>query len=229
MENFDEFIKERLLSLPPEIQKAFSETDIIGEIEKIRSKHGLMYDQSAVLESETMLVFLGLEKPGDLIKNIESNANVSKETATEIVDEIEKNILKQIKSKLVEVIEKEDAENPESKNQNVVIKENKDETLDREAILKEIEDPTPTFGVKKTEDLNIKKDNLPEIAPISAIQKYVAPIPQTKNIIEKKLSEPTHIAPKKVEISLKKIPQASNLSVSQTQKPAFDPYKEPIE
>ncbi len=216
MENFDEFIKQRLLSLPEEIQKAFAETDIVGEVEKIRVKNKLMYDQASVIESEVMLVFLGLERPDDLTKNISENANIPKEIVSEIVLDIEKNILKQIKSKLAETLEKEDAESSKKP----------EEVMDKEKILEEIENPKPLWNTidnkeKIIEDKNTTNDKLPEIAPTQTIQKYTPPV-STKNIVEKKLTEPTHIEPKKIEISLKKIPQEN------PQKNSGDPYREPI-
>jgi hypothetical protein len=226
MENFDEFIKQRLLSLPIEIQKAFNETDIVGEIEKIRVKFKLMYDQGSALESETKLVFLGLEKPDDLLKNIVENVNISKDIATQIVGEVEKNIFKQIKKKLIETLEQEEEESKK--------KENK-ETLDKDSILWEIENPKPTVQPiqptikteEKAKETPKIQSNIPEIAPTQVLQKYTAPT-GAKNLVEKKLSEPTHITPKEAEISLKKIPQILNNSVSQTQKPTVDPYKEAI-
>lgn len=222
MENFDEFIKQRILSLPLEIQKAFKETDIVGEIEKIRVKFKLMFDQGSVLETETKLVFLGLENPNDLLKNISNNANVSKEIASQIVNEIESNIFKQIKSKLIDTLKKEDEESQKK----VALEETKkEEKLDRDSILNEIENPTPTFTKAKTEEIK-PISHIPEIAPdmtlaktpIVEAPKYKMPT-QTKSIIEQKLSEPTHTTPKETEIFLKKIPH----------KNPSDPYKEPID
>jgi hypothetical protein len=99
------------------------------------------------------------------------------------------------------------------------------EDLDRDSILNEIENPTPTFKPSIIEKKPEIKDNLPEIAPANVLQKYTAPI-TSKNIVERKLSEPTHTTPKETEISLKKIPQKT--TITPAQKPAFDPYKETI-
>jgi hypothetical protein len=101
----------------------------------------------------------------------------------------------------------------------------KEEELDRDSILNEIENPTPTFAKTKTEETK-PQSHIPEIAPnmtlaktpIVEALKYTVP-PQTKSIIEQKLSEPTHVSPKETEIFLKKIPPKSS----------SDPYKEPIE
>jgi len=220
MENFTEFIKERLLSLPPEIQKAFGETDIVGEIEKIRVKFGLMYDQASVLESETMIVFLGLEEPKYLLRNIVQNAKISTEIASQIVEEIEKNILKQIKSRLVEILEEEDVESKKKEEKESLIFDTKD------SILQEIENPTPIF--KPVTEKIQAKNILPEIAPTQTLTEYTPPILPKKSIIEQKLTEPTRIPPKEIELSIRKIPQTQITPETLQKKYTIDPYKEPI-
>ena len=225
MENFDEFIKQRLFSLPQEIQKAFSETDIVGEIEKIRVKFKLMYDQASVLESETMLIFLGLEEPKYLLRNIVKNAKIPTDIAGQIVDEIEKNILKQIKSRLIEIMEQEDEENKKNEES----KENS--PLDKDSILAEIENPVPTFQTKSAiTPVNTEKipENLPTIKVYQTIENYTPPSMPVKSIVERKLSEPTRIPPKEIEVSLKKIPDTPTQIISTVQKYTADPYKEPI-
>lgn len=201
-------IKDQLASLPQKVRDIIASTDITGEIIKLKEKYHLMLDQISTLEIETMLVMIGLEPAEDFVDNLQSNLKIDEEKAINIANDVNDLIFKEIRHAMME----QDT------------KENK-ETLDKDSILWEIENPKPTAqpiqpAVKmeeKPKEAPKIQSNIPEIAPIQTLQKYTAPI-GTKNLIEKKLSEPNHIAPKETEISLTKLPQ----------KTSIDPYKEAI-
>ena len=202
-------IETQVASLPKKVRDVITNTDISAETAKLKGKHGLMFDQLAKLELETMLVMIGLEPAENFVDNLVSGLKINEEKASAIANDINNSIFRKIKEALMTPAEEVNTE----------------EYLDKASILKEIENPTPTYTTNKIIE---SKTNLPEIPPTMTMQAYTAPM-QTKNIVEQKLSEPTHIAPKEIEISLKKIPQLQTSGVSQNAKPQVDPYKEPLD
>jgi hypothetical protein len=204
-------IQNQLNTLPKKVRDIISTIDTTGEIVKMKEKHNLMLDQISSLELETVLTMIGLEPAENFVSNLKETLEVDEEKANAIAFDINELIFDKIRKAMME------GDTSEEKGVG--------DDLDRDSILNEIENPTPTFRPSTIEKKPKIKDNLPEIAPLNVLQKYTAPI-TTKNIIERKLSEPTHTAPKETEISLKKIPQKN--SMEPTQKPAFDPYKETI-
>ena len=240
MNTLDTEISNQLLSLPPEIQKAFSETDISGEVEKIRVKFRLGYDQATCIQTETLIAFLGLDDPKNLTKNISVNARIPSNIAADIVADIDAKILKGVKTKIIELLEKEAKEEEDSDVTDETILQTKDE------ILKEIEDPepAPTYTanpvlevVKKAEELALKREATPETpttsivtTPITTIETKapdtLLPIVEpTRDIVAIKLSEPTRIPPQQTTIPT---PTPQAVTPLPTQKNIVDPYKEPI-
>lgn len=202
-------IQDQLDSLPKKVREVITSINISNEIAKLKTKHRLMLDQVSTLEIETMLVMIGLEPADDFINNIKSNLGVDDDRAISIATDINELIFEKIRKAMMSLDESE-------------------EKLDRESILNEIENPTPTFPITKTEAPPQTPNSIPEIAPTQVIQKY-AQVEPIKSVVEKKLSEPTHTTPKETEVFLKKIPPTTNTSISSSQKRPFDPYKEPIE
>ncbi|MEI7513459.1 MAG: hypothetical protein WCJ74_02455 [bacterium] len=202
-------IKDQIASLPEKVRDIIASTDITGEIIKLKEKYHLMLDQISTLEIETMLVMIGLEPAEDFVDNLQANLKIDEEKAVNIANDINELIFKEIRHAMMEQDTGEE----------------KKETLNKDSILWEIENPTPTNQTikpavkieEKPEEATKIQSNIPEIAPTQVLQKYTAPI-ATKNIVEQKLTEPTHIAPKEIEVSLTKLPQ----------KTPIDPYKEAI-
>jgi hypothetical protein len=195
-------IQEQIDSLPKKVREVIASIDITNEVANLRTKHFLMLDQVSTLELETILAMIGLEPTENFVENIKDNLKISEEKAILIANDINESIFNKIRQVMMSTGEE---------------KMEDDNNLDRESILKEIENPTPTFPTIKIEQVPKIQSNIPEIAPIQTIQKY-ARVEPIKSIIEKKLSEPTHTEPKQTEIFLKKIPQKNSV----------DPYKEAI-
>lgn len=204
-------IQTQLDSLPKKVREIIASIDITNEIANLRSKHHLMLDQIATLELETMLVMIGLEPADNFVKNLESSLKIDESKAVLIANDLNELIFQKIRHAMMEEIGDQKSEGD----------------LDKDKILAEIENPTPTFPKAEIVANSTPKTILPEIAPSQTIQKYTVPT-QTQNIVEQKLTKPTHIEPKETEISLKKIPQTTKTSISE-KKPAFDPYKEPLD
>ena len=213
----EQLIEEHLASLPSEIRKVLAETDIVNEIMSVKDKYHLMLDQVTSLELDTRLTILGIYDPEDFVRNIKSHAKLNDDIATSVANDIENSIFKKIKEALI----KETADEYE------ILEEN----LDKDSILAEIENPVPTFQPKSTiTPVNTEKipENFPAIKTSQTIENYIPPSMPVKSIVERKLSEPTRIPPKEIEVSLKKLPETPAQTLPSTQKYSFDPYKEPI-
>ncbi len=194
-------IKDQIASLPERVRAIIASTDITGEIIKIKEKHHLMLDQISTLEIETMMVMIGLEPAEDFVDNLQENLKIDEKKAIDIANDVNESIFKEIRHAMMEQDTEEEGE------------EDGKETLNKDSILWEIENPTPiSQTIKpfiKVEDAVKTQSNIPEIAPSQTLQKYTAPI-SAKNIVERKLTEATHIEPKEIEISLTKLPQKSS-------------------
>ena len=70
MADIEQIIKEQLTKLPDDVKKAISSVDLRDKIKKIAEKNRLHIDQAGDLETETVLVMLGLEPTDDYKRNI---------------------------------------------------------------------------------------------------------------------------------------------------------------
>ena len=102
-----QLIKERFKELPEAVQDAINESDWLTTLRSIISKNNLLIDQGLSIETETLLMMLGLENPKDYTKIIKREANLSKEQAIKIATEVEENILSVIKTNIIERTEKD--------------------------------------------------------------------------------------------------------------------------
>ena len=92
-----DIIKRRLSELPPEIRNAIQSTDLGGKFNAIAEKHSLRLDQNGALQTETLLVMLGLEPSDDYVENLERELGVSGGEARALGEEVNKEILGEIR------------------------------------------------------------------------------------------------------------------------------------
>lgn len=112
----EQIIKERLKVIPDKIKQAIKSTDLAGKFTKIADKHGLHIDQNGSLQTETLLVMLGLESTDDFIENIQRELDISRNEAVSITQDVNLEILNSIKDSLQEIQEEnEEEEREESK------------------------------------------------------------------------------------------------------------------
>ena len=127
-------IKDRYNALPLELQQAIDSADVGNKITEIGKKYSLLIDQENDLYMEIFLAMLGLEPLADLTKNITKNVRVSTATAVTITQDVNKEIFLPIRESLQKIqLPKEDTE-PEESTSNP----------ERDQILHDIENPTPT-------------------------------------------------------------------------------------
>jgi hypothetical protein len=98
--DIQEIIKNRYKELPEDIQEAIKSNDLAGKFNAIAEKHGLHIDQNGALQTETLLVMLGLEPTSDYVNNIQRNLDISRTEALSIADDVNNDILGAIKNSL---------------------------------------------------------------------------------------------------------------------------------
>ena len=103
MNNIQEIIKEQLPRLPKNVRDAISSIDLGDKIKKIADKNMLHIDQAGNLETETVLVMLGLEPTADYKENIRRELNVSRDRAQTITADIDKEIFMTIRESLKKI------------------------------------------------------------------------------------------------------------------------------
>ena len=87
-----EIIKNQFESLPKDLQQAILNTDIGGIVNTISKKHLLHIDQEGLLQTEVLLVLLGLEDVDRFVDNVTKNGIADQENAHIIAEEIHNQI-----------------------------------------------------------------------------------------------------------------------------------------
>ena len=189
--DIQEIIKQRYQELPEDIKRAIKSTDLATKFKNIADKHSLHIDQNGTLQTETILVMLGLEPTEDYVENIQRNVEVSRTEALSVAEDVNSEILDKIKNSLrsfqeqSEIEETPTIETPPPPNESLSSLERagqftiekpptssssplyKEENLNKEAILKGIEDPaismidhlltTPVQNTAKVEEKKPEK------------------------------------------------------------------------
>jgi len=142
-----QLIEERFKELPGTVQDAINESNWLTTLRNIINKNNLLIDQGLSIETETLLMMLGLEDPNDYTKIIKREAKLSREQAVQIATEVEEKILSIVKTKIIEKTEKEAG-----------IKGSPlDEILDEQ---EEIKNSLPKINLKIEEDIEEDRKNL---------------------------------------------------------------------
>ena len=146
--DIQQVIKERYAQLPPDLQRAIKSADLAEKFARIADKHSLHIDQNGSLQTETILVMLGLEPASDYVGNLEKELNISGREAQAIAEDVNTEILNAIKSSLRTLEEKEEQEEEE-------IEYKKTDDISR--ILEKIPIPTPPAPVQNLNMLSVEK------------------------------------------------------------------------
>ncbi|MBP9771399.1 MAG: hypothetical protein KBD16_00525 [Candidatus Pacebacteria bacterium] len=104
----EQLIIERTRALPQVVKEAFARIDVPKQLWAIAKKHALRVDQSGVLETETLLVLLGIEKTQQFIANLVNNG-VPRDVALRVSDDVNQEIFKAIRSDLAITREEREA------------------------------------------------------------------------------------------------------------------------
>jgi len=222
-EIFEEF------KVAPEAIRHFVLSDKLKEaVIELAEKHDLRIDDTGNLHNEILLTLIGREKASALYDNLRKRLGLKEDIAKELASDINKEVFEKIRRLMREgsnkVKEEQGADSQtevrEEKTLGKIVEKSgsnekrieNDNTLKREDILREIESAGEP-QIEKDEDKSFLRDNVsaPE-TPSPNTPK--APSPDTRNIMDKKLSE-SSVSKKEDD---KKRPNAG-----------IDPYREPIE
>lgn len=107
METNQKLIEERVAMLPPYIRTALGNINWGPEILNIGKKFGLHVDEMGTLQTETVLVLVGLVHPNEYPANLRQELHVPQEKIDGIVKDVNEKILKTIRQSLIDFIEHE--------------------------------------------------------------------------------------------------------------------------
>lgn len=185
MNNTDDIkklIEEKMLELPESIRDVIVKSGWVNNIRNIVKKYNLRIDQGASLETETLLIMLGMETEDQYKKNLINEAQIDSDTADKITEEVNVQIFSLIRNKLVEEMNKdEDAKISE-----------------RDMLLKEIED-------KDENEIMIPSNPQPPSIQVNNVEQNQKNISNdfnktNQNIVTQKLQTPIVSAPKTMTI-----------------------------
>lgn len=100
--NIHELIREKFATLPEKLQEALTSTEIAEKLRAIALKHRLHIDQGQILENETYMVLLGIERAENYEKNIEHELSLSQEDARVIAAEVAQEVFLSVREALKE-------------------------------------------------------------------------------------------------------------------------------
>jgi len=157
-------LTEQFKSIPEDVRLAISSVRVADALQQIGEKHNLHIDKVGMLFDETGAVMLGLTHPSDYIKNLTKNLGVDGDMAKSIAFDVNEQIFRPIRESLKKihriddepqpvppiqpttpttqptVQKKEEREHLEPAPTNKTEKK-KEDVLDKEQILREIEKP----------------------------------------------------------------------------------------
>lgn len=172
-------LKKQLESLPINVQKAISDVNLPIKLQEIVKNNKLMIDQAGDLEMETRLVLLGLEPLDNYVGNLVKNVGLSSIQASIVAHDVNELIFKNVRDTLKKISDEMVAEDKETTE--------KSKTPTKEDVLAGIENPEnikateasvsislqpsnspkPEVHEEISRGIEVKINNLPEIAPNS--------------------------------------------------------------
>ncbi len=185
-----QIISERYKVLPRNIQAAITSTDLAPKFQKIADKHSLHIDQNSNLQTETILVMLGLETVDDFLDNVQKGLEINREKAILIAKDVNTEILDSIRESLKKIQKEQEASSAKEVEKLNITKSETSDSLDRFAGIKIEENPPSSSPQYKEEGIN--KDILLKNIEDKAI-------PMVDHLLENHINNPVQIEIKKVE------------------------------
>jgi len=177
-------ISDQLKKLPKNVVDAIVSVDYKTKLQEITRRQKLLIDQAGKLEMETTLVMIGLEPLADFIANLQRELSLPIMRAKEVASDVSESIFKPIRDSLYAMNQEiendtENEEVPEEKKPfeplaTHLSTNSNDPDLNREQILREIEDPSLIDETEKTKSVSPDLEskiiiNKPKPTPVSVI------------------------------------------------------------
>lgn len=243
MHETKEILKNQFKKLPEDIQSAILAVDLRSKMQFITKKNNLHIDQAEALENEAVFVLLGLEHPNNLIANIAKHAEVSEEKAEAIAEDLNREIFLKVRESLKKIFEERSEEESsllggKEKDRGSFLassllgktgEKTEEEALNREDILREIEDK---------EHHNLPTVSAPELhlearPPSELMVKQPDEIMITTNNTHLEARPPSEIAPfqkmKTDDVKIEEPPEMIIIRPKQEQKKPAPPQAETIQ
>lgn len=224
--DIQEIIKNRYKELPADIQEAIKSNDLAGKFNAIAEKHGLHIDQNGALQTETILVMLGLEPTTDYVNNLERNLNISRTEAISIAADVNTDILNAIKNSLRTMQDGQETEEVDEKESLVT-------TVPSNLPTASPSSPVPSFvGLEKAGQFTIEKtpsssssqyneENINKEALLKSIEDK--PAPATAPMIDHLLTAHVNTSEK---VEVKETAPIEQKAVGEKKSYTADPYRE---
>lgn len=156
MTETEKIIKEQFAKLPADIQKAIGSINLRETLQEVVVKNHLHIDQGNTLQTNTLLVLLGLEPLVDYVQSLEKDLGISSEQANAVAADVNRLIFSSIRDSLhkisQEIKEQEEIALEVTSPGEGVANNSQEETedLNKEDILAGIENPAPVSPKKVT-------------------------------------------------------------------------------
>lgn len=119
MTDTEQLIKDHYATLPEPVKRAIGSFDWTREVFDIGRKHGMHIDRIGELQTEVMLVVLGLTSPAQFQDELFSRIEPNREIATEVSDEVNTRVFIRIRDFMKGYYEKEEGSAPAVANADV--------------------------------------------------------------------------------------------------------------
>lgn len=101
-------LREQFKKMPQNLQELVLSNDLSEKFFNISKKHNLHHDQAGALETETLLVIMGLDSAADYPKNLkQALVNIPEEKLENIMLDVESLIIAPIRDSLISFIQSE--------------------------------------------------------------------------------------------------------------------------
>lgn len=215
----DQIIKEHFETLPEPVKKAIASFDWAREVFDIGRKHSMHIDRIGELQTEVMLVVLGLISPRDFQNELMSRIEPNREIALEVSDEVNKRVFIRIRDFMKDFYEREGAYvSPEKEDE----LRNSEKSVLRTAGIKvgdEANEPEPAIPTVPF-PLSVENDEIVSLVSESELEHAVPPAKADTVIAEvtSAMSKPEVYKSPITVMTPKTVP-----------KNFLDPYREPVE
>lgn len=223
----EQLIKDHLATLPEPVKKAIGSFDWTREVFDIGRKHSMHIDRIGELQTEVMLVVLGLISPRQFQDELLSRIEPNRETALEVSDEVNQKVFVRIRDFMKDYYDREEGKSSVVKSSAELTPE--DELGSSEhSILNETGIALPGDAAY-AQDFIVAKPAPQATSAISAgIDHTSVSLMSDEELDPEEVQEPVAPVAPTVKAEVRKSP-VTVITDKDTPKNFLDPYREPLE
>ena len=204
-------------NLPDKIKEFLNSEYFNSNFKEIGKNLNLLIDEQGILGDELMLVIMGLISASELPNRIKQSLKINQQQSDKIINQLNEKIFTQLRTLM-----QNDSDAPHNNTKNT-----QESLLNKESILDEIENPTPTVHPISIADQTISGPARPrEIIGVPQETKTVQATEKTENSIASefitgKLTEIVSLPNQRIDVTSEKPKE-------QPKKYTADPYRESV-